>query len=128
MRLRCVIFSICFYLFKKRQLPIKGEVVFLCWQLLVKRIYYIVAEYLSYHGMFLLKVVYTNTNCVEFDELLVSLWDYYLKNYSRHSRSRQIERCESDIMEDRGERGYKYQPTAVNVDGDGYAYGSSVML
>lgn len=34
-------------------------------------------QYLSIDGLFLLKLIHRNTTCVEFDEMLAELWEYY---------------------------------------------------
>lgn len=45
-------------------------------------------RYLSHDGTFVLKIIYTNTNCVEFDELIGTLW----QSYHEHGVEHRVER------------------------------------
>ena len=83
----------------------------------------IVAEYLTPNGVFILKAVYRNTSCVEFDMLIAGLWDQFLTKYSSRRR---IEGSDSLSISDPKNFGYKHQSEPVDMNGDGYE--SSVIV
>ncbi|KAF6017242.1 hypothetical protein EB796_024451 [Bugula neritina] len=73
-------------------------------------------DYLSYDGVFLLKMVYMNSRCSEFDELIAGLWNCFVKN--KFSQAESTFHCVQSVDSAQVDGRCKANP-AENVDSEG---------